>query len=151
MPESAFPLELVPYVDESHRLDVIALWEKVFGYGTAHNRPGLAIDRKLAVRDGLFFVATRRNVLVGTILAGYDGHRGWLYSVAVDPAHRMSGIGTALVLHAERALAARGCMKINLQILACNEPVVAFYRTLGYAVEPRISMGKRIAANIRDT
>jgi ribosomal protein S18 acetylase RimI-like enzyme len=148
--DPAFPLELVPYVDRSHRPDVIALWHKVFGYETAHNRPGLAIDRKLAVQDGLFFVATRGNALVGTILAGYDGHRGWLYSVAVEPAHRMSGIGTALVVHAERALAARGCMKINLQILACNESVATFYRTLGYVVEPRISMGKRIPENIGD-
>lgn len=142
------PVELVPYVDRCHRLEVIALWRSVFGYETAHNRPGLAIDRKLAVQDGLFFVATRGGVVVGTIVAGYDGHRGWLYSVAVDPSHRMRGVGTALVRHAERALTERGCMKINLQILADNESVAGFYRSLGYSIEPRISMGKHIATNI---
>lgn len=100
------------------------------------------------MEDGLFFVATRGSAVIGTILAGYDGHRGWLYSVAVDPSHRMNGVGTALVRHAERALTERGCMKINLQVLADNEPVAGFYRSLGYGVEQRISMGKRIAANI---
>ena len=82
------------------------------------------------------------------MLAGYDGHRGWLYSVAVHPAHRHKGIGSALVRHAEQALTARGCMKINLQIVGGNEAVTAFYATLGYMVEPRVSMGKRIDANI---
>ena len=141
------PVELGPYVDRFHRLQVVSLWQSVFGYETAHNRPSLVIDRKLAVQDGLFFVATSRDRVVGTILAGYDGHRGWLYSVAVDPSHRLGGIGTALVRHAERALTARGCVKINLQIRAGNERVTGFYRSLGYGVEERISMGKVVPEN----
>ncbi|MBL9117640.1 MAG: GNAT family N-acetyltransferase [Verrucomicrobiaceae bacterium] len=71
-----------------------------------------------------------------------------LYSVAVHPEHRKQGIGSRLVVHAERAFTGRGCMKINLQIVAGNEAVAAFYESLGYAVEPRVSMGKRIQANI---
>lgn len=137
-----------PYVDSLHRDGVIALWQTAFGYDSPHNAPRLAIDRKLAARDGLFFVASLHDQVVGTILAGYDGHRGWLYSVAVDPAHRHAGIGTALVRHAERALTALGCVKINLQIIGGNERVAAFYRALGYSVEERISMGKRIPQNI---
>ena len=86
--------------------------------------------------------------MAGTILAGYDGHRGWLYSVAVSPSHRKQGLGTALVNQAERALAERGCMKINLQIISGNGEVAAFYESLGYALEQRISMGKRIPQNI---
>ncbi|WP_320392295.1 GNAT family N-acetyltransferase [Pseudomonas sp. P9_31] len=84
----------------------------------------------------------------GTVLAGYDGHRGWLYSVAVHPSHRRKGIGVKLVRHAEGALTARGCMKINLQIVSANEGVKTFYESLGYSTEPRISMGKKIESNI---
>jgi ribosomal protein S18 acetylase RimI-like enzyme len=141
------PVEFGPYLDGPHRLQVIGLWQSVFGYETAHNRPSLAIDRKLAVQDGLFFVAASRDRVVGTIMAGYDGHRGWLYSVAVDSSHRMSGVGSGLVRHAERALVARGCVKINLQIRAGNEPVTEFYRALGYCVDERISMGKVVPEN----
>ena len=63
-----------------HREQVVRLWEQVFGYQAAHNNPALVIDRKLAVADGLFFVAVSEGVVVGTIMAGYDGHRGWIYS-----------------------------------------------------------------------
>jgi ribosomal protein S18 acetylase RimI-like enzyme len=139
---------ITDYADATHRDQVISLWQTAFNYGTAHNAPALGIDKKLAVADGLFFVALAQDLVVGTVMAGYDGHRGWLYSVAVDPRHRSRGIGTTLVAHAERALADRGCMKINLQIAGGNEAVAAFYEALGYAVEPRISMGKRIVANI---
>lgn len=139
---------ITPYSNEVHRSQVIRLWETVFGYEAAHNAPGLSIDKKLAAGDGLFFVALAGDTVAGTVLAGYDGHRGWLYSVAVHPSHRQAGVGTALVRHAEQALTQRGCMKINLQIVSGNEGVTRFYESLGYAVEPRISMGKRIPQNI---
>ncbi|MBS4081172.1 GNAT family acetyltransferase [Pseudomonas rustica] len=136
------------YSNNHHRHAVIALWETVFGYETAHNTPSLAIDKKLAVADELFFVALRDEGVIGTVMGGYDGHRGWLYSVAVHPAHRREGLGAKLVRHAEDALIARGCMKINLQIISANASVAAFYEALGYSIEPRISMGKKIEANI---
>jgi ribosomal protein S18 acetylase RimI-like enzyme len=136
------------YEDAVHRSEVVALWEAVFAYEAAHNRPGLAIDKKLAVDDQLFFVALADHTVVGTVMAGYDGHRGWIYSVAVAPTHRRQGIGSRLVAHAERALIGKGCVKINLQILEGNKSVTAFYKTLGYAVEKRISMGKRIPENV---
>lgn len=137
-----------PYVDTLHRGQVVALWEAVFAYETAHNKPGLAIDKKLAVDDQLFFVAIADDAVVGTVMAGYDGHRGWIYSVAVAPAHRRQGIGSRLVAHAERALTSKGCVKINLQILEGNESVTAFYSKLGYTLEKRINMGKRIPENV---
>ncbi|NNA46286.1 GNAT family acetyltransferase [Pseudomonas lactis] len=133
-----------PYRDRQHRAQVIELWQQAFGYDTAHNLPSLAIDKKLTVNDGLFFVATDNNAVIGTILAGYDGHRGWLYSVAVHTDYRRHGLGSSLVRYAEQALTALGCMKINLQITGGNDAVVGFYEALGYGVEPRISMGKRI-------
>jgi ribosomal protein S18 acetylase RimI-like enzyme len=101
---------IADYSNEHHRRCVLELWETVFGYETAHNTPSLAIDKKLATADGLFFVALSGNEVVGTVLAGYDGHRGLLYSVAVHPPHRRKGIGMNLVRYAEGALTARKCM-----------------------------------------
>ena len=139
---------IVEYSDPHHRLAVIQLWKTVFNDDMPHNRPDLSIDKKRAVDDDLFFVALADDQVVGTLLAGYDGHRGWLYSVAVDPQQRGNGLGTRLVRHAEKALADLGCVKINLQIHTFNESVQAFYRTLGYTPELIISMGKRIDANV---
>jgi len=139
---------IVSFSNSEHRKGVIALWHAVFGYETAHNEPSLVIDRKLAVDDGLFFVAVCDDVVVGSIMAGFDGHRGWLYSLAVAPEYRNRDIGTDLVSKAERTLATLGCMKINLQIIEGNEDVQAFYASLGYSAEVRVSMGKRIPENI---
>ncbi|AKF46920.1 GNAT family acetyltransferase [Pseudomonas fragariae (ex Marin et al. 2024)] len=139
---------IVEYSDPHHRLAVIQLWKTVFNDDMPHNRPDLSIDKKLAVDDHLFFVALADDEVVGTLLAGYDGHRGWLYSVAVDPQQRGNGLGTRLVRHAEKSLADLGCVKINLQIHTFNESVQAFYKTLGHTPELIISMGKRIDANV---
>ena len=79
---------------------------------------------------------------VGAVIAGFDGVRGWIYHLAVAPAHRRRGIATRLMRRAEAVLRARGCSKINLQVRATNESAVAFYRALGYQVEERLSMGR---------
>jgi ribosomal protein S18 acetylase RimI-like enzyme len=130
---------------EADSAAVAALWATVFPDDPPHNAPAIVIPKKLAVQPELFFVAEDEGWIAGTVMAGYDGHRGWLYTVAVDPALRRRGVGTALVRHAEAALQALGCPKVNLQVRASNAEVVAFYRTLGYDVEERISMGKRLA------
>ncbi len=140
--------EIVPFDNDRHRDAVIRLWARVFGYATPRNDPNLVIDRKLAVDDGLFFVAEDSEILVGTIMAGYDGHRGWIYALAVHPDRRRQGIGSHLLARAEQALTDRGCVKVNLQILASNARVQAFYEAHGYAAESRISMGKPIPENI---
>lgn len=132
-----------PYV-ESDQPAVIALWRAVFADAPAANDPAADIRRKLGVQRELFLVATAAETLVGTVMAGFDGHRGWIYYLAVAPEQRRAGIGQALVLAAEQALAAIGCPKVNLQVRATNPAVVAFYERLGYAVEERISMGKRL-------
>jgi ribosomal protein S18 acetylase RimI-like enzyme len=142
MPEYLNTATIMPYIDALHRSQVITLWKAVFNYQAAHNKPDLVIDKKINVDDQLFFVAVDGITVVGTIMAGYDGHRGWIYSVAVSPSHRRHAIGSRLVAHAEHALACKGCMKINLQIMEDNDSVVAFYSSLGYSVEKRISMGK---------
>src|SRR5665213_1043482 len=118
---------IIPYVDAVHRRQVVALWETVFAYQAAHNKPSLAIDKKIEVGDQLFFVAIADQAVIGAIMAGYDGHRGWIYSLAVASAHRRQGLGSLLMTHAERALVSKGCVKINLLILADNQSVAAFY------------------------
>lgn len=142
------PVCISLYSNRAHRAAVITLWETVFGYDQPHNRPPLVIDKKLAHGDDLFFVARSNRRLIGTVMAGYDGHRGWIYSVAVAPAHRRQGVGSQLVRAAERALATKGCLKVNLQIMEGNDTVTAFYASLGFSVEKRVSMGKRLHENM---
>ena len=134
-------MEIRPYI-ESDQEAVAALWREVFGYTEPRNDPATSIRRKLAVQRELFFVAQVEGELAGTIMSGYDGHRGWIYSLAVAPRFRRHGLGTALMRHAEKALTDRGCPKINLQVMPTNTAVVAFYQKLGYNVEERVSMGK---------
>jgi ribosomal protein S18 acetylase RimI-like enzyme len=131
-----------------HYDQVISLWEDVFGYEADHNAPQLVIDKKLEISDGLFFVALDNQTVVGTVMAGYDGHRGWIYSTAVSPIYQRQGLGSSLLAYAERKLSELGCMKINLQIMEGNEAVENFYLANGYHTEKRISMGKRLPENI---
>jgi len=137
-------IEIIEYDNLRHRGQVIALWRDIFRYDNAHNDPELVIDKKIAAGDGLFFVAMDCEVVIGTVMAGYDGHRGWIYSLAVHPDHRRKGLGSELLAFAERKLSSRGCVKINLQIMDGNEAVQRFYLANGYVTEKRISMGKRL-------
>lgn len=126
---------------------VVALWRVVFPEyrDPLHPQrdPVASVARKLAVRDGLFWLAAQEGRVVGTAMAGWDGHRGWLYSVGVHPEARRAGIGARLVAEAERALRALGAPKINLQILAGNEAARAFWQRLGYAQDAVVCFGKR--------
>ena len=126
------------------RASVIALWERVFPDDPPHNAPAKMFDAKLAMHDDMLLVATDAGTVIGTAMVGYDGHRGWLYTVAVAPEHRRRGTGTALVRHAVDALRRAGCIKVNLQIRATNSAVRGFYEALGFEVEERLSMGMHI-------
>ncbi len=132
-------MRIRPYQDDD-RDEVTSLWRQTFP-GEPHNEPNAVIDAKLAV-DRLLFVARDQGKIIGTAMAGYDGHRGWLYSVAVDPDRQRQGIGRQLVDYAVDVLKTKGRVKINLQVRATNAGVVAFYEALGFVVEDRISMGK---------
>ena len=134
-------MQIRPYAS-SDEPAVISLWTEVFGYSTPHNAPAFVIRCKLECQPELLFVALLDDRIVGTVMGGYDGHRGWIYSLAVSPDFRRRGIATALMKHAETALKEKGAAKINLQLLASNAATCEFYKTLGYAVEERISMGK---------
>lgn len=125
---------------------VVALWSAVFPNPSPWNEPRRVIASKLAVQRDLFVVAIADGAVVGTAMGGYDGHRGWLYTVAVRPDVQRQGIGRALVRYVEAALARLGCPKMNLQTLGSNAAVVPFYLRLGCSVEDRISMGKPLPA-----
>lgn len=142
------PVKIVAFDNKTHRQPVMDIWRRSFGYEDARNDPGFVIDQKMAAADGLFWVAVRDGVVVGSVMAGYDGHRGWIYSMAITAREQHQGIGSALLQHAEGQLTDRGCVKINLQIMGGNEAVQEFYRTNGYVVENRISMGKQINTNL---
>ena len=136
--------QIVPY-HSSHFDGVDRLWRRAFPNDPPRNRAAHAIHVKLEHADGLFWVALDpTDSVIGTMMAGWDGHRGWLYSVAVDECARRGGVGRALVEHAVKALKAVGCAKVNLQIRAGNEAVAQFYEALGFAIEPRTSMGREI-------
>ncbi|HWY86047.1 MAG TPA: GNAT family acetyltransferase [Gemmataceae bacterium] len=129
---------------EADEDQVIQLWRDVFPDNPPWNMPKADIARKLAVQRELFLVGDLNLRAIATVMAGFDGHRGWVHLVAVHPNYRRRGFGRAMMIEAEKKLREIGCTKINLQVRATNQEVVAFYETLGYAVEERVSMGKRL-------
>ena len=134
-------MEIRSYQDND-KDKVIHLLKTVFPDDPPHNEPSKVIDAKMGVQRELFFIAELDEHIVGTVMAGYDGHRGWLYLVAVDPECRGKNIGNQLVNHAINALKEMGCIKVNLQVRATNREVISFYESLGFNIEERVSMGK---------
>ncbi len=133
--------------DDRH--GVIDLWQRC-GLTRAWNDPGLDIDRNLAAGLALLVADTGIGTVIGTVMVGYDGHRGWVNYLAVDPGRRGTGLGRRLMTAAEDRLRAAGCPKLNLQIRiddsggGTTEGAVDFYRALGYEVDPVLSMGRRL-------
>lgn len=127
---------------EGDREGVISLWEIVFPGSAVWNKSEKVIATKLSTQPELFFVAIQENSVVGTILAGFDGVRGWVHRLAVSPDWRRQGLASMLMQKAESGLKDVGCPKLNLQVRASNLEVLKFYDSLGYKVEPRASLGK---------
>jgi ribosomal protein S18 acetylase RimI-like enzyme len=119
---------------------IVALWHAC-GLTAPHNDP-VTDFRFAAGKPGSDVLVADDKGIVGAVMVGHDGHRGWLYYVAVDPACQKQGIGRALVAAAEHWLAARGVPKVHLMVREANMAVTEFYRRLGYDLMPRISMQK---------
>lgn len=124
------------------RDSLLALWAEVFPDDPPRNSPASMIEQKLRVQPELLLVSISGEDLVGAVMAGFDGTRGWIHHLAVAETHRRLGIGTSLIEAAEEGLRRLGCPKVNLQVRAENTGVVAFYARNGYDTEPRVSMGK---------
>jgi ribosomal protein S18 acetylase RimI-like enzyme len=129
---------------DADRPQLERLWSQVFPDDPPRSAPARMIDGALGVRPESLLVAELDGAVVGAVIAGWDGVRGWIYHLAVAPAYRRRGIATRLIRGAEATLRALGCPKINLQVRARNQSVVEFYRALGYQLEERLSMGRAL-------
>jgi ribosomal protein S18 acetylase RimI-like enzyme len=138
-------LEIRPY-DFEDESQVVGLWKAVFPDDPPWNDPLSMIRRKLTVQPELFLVAHTNGRIVGTVIAGFDGVRGWIHHLAVHTEFRRKGIATMLMRSAENGLESLGCPKVNLQVRATDTAVISFYRSLGYDLEERASLGKRLGA-----
>lgn len=130
--------------DEADQAAVVALWHEC-GLVKPQNDPLQDILRKLVVDRDLFLVGVDDSALVATVMGGYEGHRGWINYLAVSPARRRLGYGQTIMAEVERRILQRGCPKINLQVRAGNEAVLAFYAALGYADDSVVGLGKRFS------
>lgn len=122
---------------------VIAIWEAC-RLRVPWNDPHKDIARKRQVNPELFLVAELNGRLAGTVMGGYEGHRGWINYLAVSPDCQRQGVGRALMHAVEAKLVAMGCPKINLQVRSSNTAVIQFYGHLGYHIDDVISLGKRL-------
>ena len=135
-------MNIRPYetTDESA---LIRLWEDC-GLVVPQNDPRKDIQRKLKVQPELFLVGVIDDELVAGVMAGYEGHRGWINYLAVSPDHRRKGLGRRMMAAAEDQLRAMGCPKINLQVRATNKAVLDFYFRIGFGDDQVMGLGKRL-------
>ena len=145
VPVAATPMHVRRF-DEPDTAAVISLWQAC-ALTRPWNDPAKDITRKLSVQPELFLVGEVASRLMASAMVGYDGHRGWVNYLAVHPDLRRQGHGEVLMRHAEQALLALGCPKLNLQVRSSNAGVLAFYRALGYLPDDVVSLGKRLVVD----
>ena len=136
------PMQIREFQPPDHEA-VIDLWIRC-ELTRPWNNPHADILRKLAVDSDLFLVGTIDGEIVATVMGGYEGHRGWINYLAVDPSVQRRGLGRLMMDAVEPLLLARGCPKINLQVRETNQDAVGFYHAIGYVVDPVICLGKRL-------
>jgi ribosomal protein S18 acetylase RimI-like enzyme len=122
---------------------VVALWQAC-ELTRPWNNPRKDIERKMTVQPELFLVGLVDDKIVATLMAGYDGHRGWVNYLAVAPEHRRQGLGRVLMQEAEERLLALGCPKVNIQVRSSNQEALHFYKRIGYLQDEAVSLGKRL-------
>ena len=125
---------------------VVQLWQDC-ELTRDYNNPYADIQRKLAIQPQLFLIGTFNNQVVACVMAGYEGHRGWLNYLAVAPSFRRQGFARLMVAAAEKELRLLGCPKINLQVRVENAQAVDFYRKIGFKVDQVVSLGKRLVTD----
>lgn len=135
-------LEIRPYRAEDETA-VIDLWRQC-ELIVPWNNPRADILRKCADSPELFFIGLVDNDIIATCMAGYDGHRGWIYYLAVAESSQRQGVASRMVEHAEIELRKRGCPKIDLMVRNSNDSVIAFYKSNGYDDDPVVVLSKRL-------
>lgn len=125
---------------------VISLWHDC-GLIRSWNDPHKDIRRKVATQRELFLVGTLNDQIVASVMAGYEGHRGWVYYLAVAQSQQRRGHGERLMHEVERLLLERGCPKLNLMVRTSNAGVIEFYRRLGYSIDDAVALGKRLISD----
>lgn len=135
-------LEIIKYTP-NHQEAVIDLWRKC-GLVVPQNDPVEDIRKKLGFQPDLFLIALLDGTVVGSVMVGYEGHRGWLNYLAVLPGHQRKGYGKKLVEKAVEELRTLGCLKINVQIRRSNISAVEFYKRLGFKDDDVVSLGLRL-------
>lgn len=128
---------------ESDRSAVIELWETC-GLTRAWNNPNKDIDRKVQFQSELYFVGTINLEVIGSAMAGYDGHRGSVFYLAIHPKIQGMGYGQKLMDYIETVLTELGCPKLNIVVRAKNEQVLKFYSNLSYSADGVVNIGKRL-------
>ena len=122
---------------------LVALWDAC-NLIVPQNDPRKDMRRKMDADPDLFLIAESNGDLVGSCMAGYDGHRGWINYLAVLPDYQGLGIARDLMEEAEKRLRARGCPKINLMVRSTNQEVIAFYEQIGFRRDEVTCLGKRL-------
>jgi ribosomal protein S18 acetylase RimI-like enzyme len=129
---------------------VVEIWERC-GLVRPWNDPLKDIARKAEVQPELFLVGELAVAgaprIVATAMAGYDGHRGWVNYLAVDPGAQRQGLAREMMTEVERLLLARGCPKVNLQVREGNAAALGLYVALGYTMDASVSLGKRLVVD----
>lgn len=128
----------------SDQESLVSLWS-LCGLTRPWNDPRRDIDRKLARDAGNLLVVEDDGQLVGSVMVGYEGHRGWVNYLAVHPDRQGQGLGRTLMAEAERRLGDLGCPKVNLQIRSANHSAIEFYRRIGFTIDDVVSMGHPLA------
>jgi ribosomal protein S18 acetylase RimI-like enzyme len=123
--------------------EVITLWERC-DLLRPWNDPEMDIERKLNHDPELFLVAEVGGEVVGSVMGGYDGHRGSAYYLGVHPDYRGRGIANALINRLEKKLMARGCPKIQIMVREDSDTVIEMYEKLGYEIQAVTNLGKRL-------
>ena len=116
------------------------LWAESFPNDPLWNEPNAMLDQKLGHSPESLLVGLNDGVLVAAVMAGYDGHRGWINALAVKPGHRQQAFGAAMVRAAVNFLNDQGAVKVNLQVRGDNHSLQRYYESLGFVTEDRISM-----------
>ena len=137
---SASALSITP-IEDADVIEVVGLWERC-GLTRPWNEPAADIALARKGENATILVGREYGAIVATALIGHDGHRGWVYYVAVEPAYQKKGFGRIIMGAAEEWLRDAGVAKMQLMVRPENTGVRAFYESIGYGEQPRVLFAK---------